>query len=230
MSKSLVPLLLILGSLALSSCRKSSRPEPPAAASGKLSGEYRITSASRPGGNRSVHAGTVTIEPAGSHYAVSWRLEAGQSYRGVGIEEGEFLAVGWGAAEDSGVAVYEIGGGQLKGRWAASNGGGKLGSEELRGPSALNGTYEIEDARSPAGDSYDGQLSLTPSGSIYRLIRRAGTTTYHGAAIKKAGRLFAGWDRGGGAVMVYTVKEGKLNGQWAQPSSSGLGTEFLTRR
>jgi hypothetical protein len=221
---------VFLGSLALPCCKKTTRAEPPAAVSGKLSGEYTITSASRPGGDRHVHAGTVAISAAGGQYAIEWRLENGQKYRGVGLEAGEFLAAGWDAAGDAGVAVYEIDGGQLRGRWATAGDGGKLGTEELRGPAGLNGSYEIVGARSPGGGAYDGQLSLTPSGSIYRLIRRAGPSTYYGAALKKGSRLFAGFSTGGGAVMVYTIKDKKLNGQWAQPSSSQLGTEFLTRR
>jgi hypothetical protein len=223
-------LLVLLGALALPCCKKSTRAEPPAAVSGKLSGEYTITSASRPGGDRNVHAGTVAISAAGGHYAIEWRLANGQKYRGVGLEDGEFLAAGWDMAGDPGIAVYEINGGQLKGRWATASGGGKLGSEELHGPSGLNGSYEIVGARAPGGGSYEGQLSLTPTGNIYRLIRRAGSSTYYGAALKKGTRLFAGFSAGGGAVMVYTIKDDKLNGQWAQPSSSQLGTEFLTRR
>jgi hypothetical protein len=62
------------------------------------------------------------------------------------------------------------------------------------------------------------------------LVRRAGSTTYYGAALKKGSYLFAGFSASGAAIMVYTIKDGKLSGQWAQPSSSQLGTEFLTRR
>jgi hypothetical protein len=62
------------------------------------------------------------------------------------------------------------------------------------------------------------------------VIRRAGSEEFHGAAMKKGSRFFVGWARGGGAVMVYSVKDKKLSGQWAQPGSSQLGTEFLTRR
>jgi hypothetical protein len=222
--------LVLMGALALPCCKKTTRTEPPAAVSGKLSGEYTITSASRPGGDRNVHAGTVAIKANGGQYAIEWRLANGQRYRGVGLEEGEFLAAGWDMAGEPGIAVYEIVGGQLKGRWATGGDGGKLGTEELRGPAGLNGSYEIVDARSSGGGSYEGQLSLTPTGNIYRLIRRAGSATYYGAALKKGSRLFAGFSTGGGAVMVYTIKEGKLNGQWAQPSSSQIGTEFLTRR
>jgi hypothetical protein len=219
-----------LFALALPACKKTAPPEPAPTVSGKLSGEYTVTSASRPGGDRSVHAGTVAIRAGGGHYTIEWRLQNGQKYGGVGLEQGEFLAAGWDASGDAGVAVYEINGGQLKGRWAMPSGGGKLGAEDLRGPSGLNGVYEAVAARSPSGESYEGQLSLTPSGNIYRLIRRAGSTTYYGAALKKGGYLFAGFSTGGAAVMVYTIKDGKLSGQWAQPSSSQLGTEFLTRR
>jgi hypothetical protein len=221
---------VLLGALALPACKKTAPPEASAAVSGKLSGEYSVTSASRPGGDRSVNSGTVAIKVNGGHYTLEWRLQNGQKYGGVGLEQGEFLAAGWDASGDAGVAVYEINGGQLRGRWAMASGGGKLGAEELRGPSGLNGVYEVVAARSPSGEFYEGQLSLTPSGNIYRLIRRAGSATYYGAALKKGSYLFAGFSTAGAAIMVYTLKDGKLSGQWAQPSSSQLGTEFLTRR
>jgi hypothetical protein len=223
-------LFLILLLAPVAGCKKRALSEPPSGASGALNGEYSITSASRPGGNRSTHAGSVTIEKSGNYYGVAWRLDGGKEFRGVGIEAGEFLAVGWGPADDCGVAVYEIAGERLIGRWASASGAGKLGGEELRGPTGLNGSYTIVTGRTPAGESYDGQLAITPSGNMYRVIRRAGSDELHGAAMKKGSRLFVGWARGGGAVMVYTVKDSKLNGQWAQPGSSQLGTEFLSRR
>ncbi len=227
--RSLVFLISCAG-LALTSCKKHAPAEPASGASGALNGEYTITSATLPGGSRGAYPGNVKIQKTGDYYGVEWSFDHKQSYRGVGIEEGEFLSAGWGMAEDSGVAVYQIAGGQLNGRWAASNGSGKLGKEEATGPSGLNGSYTIVAGRTPNGDSYDGQLAITPSGNMYRVIRRAGADTFHGAAVKKGSRLFVGWAKGGGAVMVYTVKGDKLSGQWAQPGSSQLGTEFLTRR
>ncbi len=199
-------------------------------ASGKLAGDYKAR-ATNPGGSGS-YAADVSIRVTGSYYALSWKLGKDTAYAGTGIEMPEFLAVGWGVP-DCHVIVYEIAGNRLIGRWASAKSDGKLSEEVLEGPTGLNGNYRIVDGYdATSGATYDGSVSISANGAVYRLQRRLSNGTVQGGVgLKKGNRLIVGAGPGGGAgVMVYTIQEKNLSGQWAQPSSNMLGTEYLTRR
>jgi len=214
------------------SCNTSKgRALPASGATGKLEGRYSAR-ATNPGG-RGDYSGDVAIRRTGSHYSLDWHIGKDRSYRGVGIEVGNFLGVGWGVGSSHAVFVYELAGGKLAGRWASSLTNGKLGSETLEGSASLNGTYRIVDGYDPARDqSYDGTVSIAPNGVIYRLQRAPSSGEPMGAVgIKKGNLLVVGaGPRGGAGVMVYTLRGEALSGQWAQPTSNLLGTEYLTRR
>jgi hypothetical protein len=100
------------------------------AGSPELKGAYKIVASTTPGGGKG-YAGTVTITPNGETYTVRWKLASGESYNGVGIRQGDLLAVGWGINQDSvGVVHYTQQGTALQGVWAIP-GGKRLGSELL---------------------------------------------------------------------------------------------------
>lgn len=210
--------------------KRGSPPLPRWEASGKLLGKYVITSASNPGGQPGAYTGNVEVSKSGSYYSLTYALHGGQSYRGVGIETGEYLGVGWSTAEPFAIVVYSLEGRRLDGRWASSTSGGKLGSEVLSGPPGPTGSYEIVEAFSPeTGKSYRGTVSIQQNGSIYRMLWSIGGETWSGVGIKKGSLLFAGRAPGGGAVVVYTLRSGTLAGQWAQPATSELGSEYLKK-
>jgi hypothetical protein len=226
-----VPLLLGFLATTAPGCRARDKPRkaPLPGASGKLAGAYRAR-ATNPGMTGS-YAADVVIKLTGAYYSLDWRLAAGRNYRGVGIELPEFLAVGWGV-EDHHVFVYEISGSRLIGRWASAKSNGKLGEEVLEGPAGLNGNHQIVEGIDPSGAAYDGTVSIAANGAVYRLQRRTSAgNAQGGVGIKKGNRLIVGAGPGGGAgVMVYTIQETGLSGQWAQPASNMLGTEYLTKR
>ena len=224
-------ILVALAAATLLACNRSAaRAEPESGATGKLAGEYQAR-ATNPGGQGSYDT-QVSISRTGAYYSLSWKIGKERTYRGVGIEFPGFLGAGWGL-EGYQVFVYEISGSELRGRWAGADNKGKLGSERLQGGSTLNGNFEIVEGYDPVlGEHYDGSISLAPNGAIYRVQR---TTSHHkplgGVGIKKGNRLIVGFGPGGGAgVTVYTLKPKGLSGQWAQPTSNLLGTEFLTQR
>jgi hypothetical protein len=92
-----------------------------------LNGDYKITSSRSPDTGHA-YTGTVSIIPEGKRYLVEWKL-AHESYKGVGILDGEHLVVGWGTAE-SGVVSYRIRKDALSGQWAIP-GSPDLGTENL---------------------------------------------------------------------------------------------------
>lgn len=81
-----------------------------------LEGEYQ-TSGRDSGGE---YNGNLTINKSGETYQLTWKTD-NDSYSGVGIRTGDWLAVGWGPTENLGVLEYEINGNEAKGRWAIPN-------------------------------------------------------------------------------------------------------------
>lgn len=83
-----------------------------------LSGTYRILGGAR--GDGQAYDGTVTIQPQGRHYRLSWKLGTGEQHSGVGIRRGDLLFAGWGE-DGAGVAVYQQEGSSLSGQWTTTN-------------------------------------------------------------------------------------------------------------
>jgi hypothetical protein len=66
-----------------------------------------------------------------------------------------------------GLAVYDIDGGMLTGKWipinAAKDGKATLGTEILEGPAALKGEFKIVEAKAPNdGAAYSGTVTISP--------------------------------------------------------------------
>lgn len=220
----------------LTGCDKGSSPSSPASggssAAGGIAGSYQITSASNPGGQGG-YTGTVQLAQEGDHYTIDWSVANSPGYKGVGIVEGSVLGVGWGTGANYGVAVYKVSGGTLTGRWATFMSRGKVGSETLSGPAGLNGEYKIAAATNPANNkSYEGTVRIAPNGSAYSVTWQLPNETYSGVGILSGDVFVVGWGTGGGSagVVSYGISGGQLNGSWAQPGGSALGTEVLAKK
>jgi hypothetical protein len=92
-----------------------------------LNGTYAITGTNA--GNNSPYKGTLTIQKTGTTYKLTWKT-GGTSYNGVGILDGNTLAVGWGFGNAFGVVGYYINGNAAQGIWAMG-GGQATGTENL---------------------------------------------------------------------------------------------------
>src|SRR5262245_14578059 len=69
-----------------------------------------------------VYKGTVQIKKDGDAYAVTWAIGQGDNYKGIGILEGNVLAVSY-YGGITGVVVYRVEkGGKLVGKWALVGG------------------------------------------------------------------------------------------------------------
>jgi hypothetical protein len=213
-----------------SACQNAAPQKPATGATGKLTGKYSAR-ATNPGGAGNYTA-QVSIARTSAYYSLSWQIGKERSYGGVGIELPGYLGVGWGL-KDYRIFVYEISGNRLLGRWASQASKGELSHEVLQGPGSLNGNFVISDGYDAArGRRYDGSVSIAPNGAIYRFRHQASRgDELAGVGIKKGKWLIVGAAPGGAAgVMVYTISGKALNGQWAQPGSNMLGTEYLSRR
>ncbi len=196
-----------------------------------VSGNYRILSASNPGG-KGGYSGTVAIAKHGDLYSVDWTILHTPPYKGVGIVEGQVFGVGWGLGKAYGVAVYKVNGGTLEGKWATSSSGGRAGIENLSGPAGLNGTYKITEGKDgDQGKPYTGTVSITPAGSVYNVTWHIPGNTFSGVGILKDNVFSVGWGTAGKGAGVVVYKVGsKLDGSWAQPHGTQLGTEVLGKQ
>ena len=192
-----------------------------------VSGSYSIVSATGPGGQGG-YSGTATIAKRGAAYGIDWTLKNQQPYRGVGLMEGNVLGVGWGVGPAYGVVVYRVTGGTLSGRWASS---AASGTETLEGAAGLSGAYKLTGAQDAGGKSYAGNVTIKPMGALYHVTWTLANESYTGVGIKQGDVLVVGWSVGAGAagVVLYNVNGGKLDGQWAQPGGTAVGTEVLNK-
>jgi hypothetical protein len=79
------------------------------------------------------YRGTVEITKKGDIYYLKWALNTGDTEKGVGLLEGNVLAVSYYGGTTSGVVVYRVEkDGKLVGRWTIADGNGKVYTETLR--------------------------------------------------------------------------------------------------
>lgn len=229
MRNSLLISFVCLSVVALAACKKPEGDNTgTTSASGTgFAGAYTITGASNPGGGPT-YTGKVSIAQAAGYQTIDWTIPNSPPYAGVGIAVGDKLGVGWGMGGNYGVAVYKIAGTKLTGTWTAKGLPG-VGDEELQGPATLDGTYQIGKSRTPAGKSYTGTVTIKPTGKTYTVSWATSAGSYTGVGIKDGDLLVAGWGMGGtgAGVVLYTKSATGLDGIWASPGGTAVGTETL---
>ena len=201
------------------------------AASGPIAGTYTISSASNPGGGPG-YRGTVAITRQGPHYALDWTIAGSTPYKGVGIQTGNLLGVGWGMGTNYGVVVYRVNAGTLTGTWTSAQSVGQVGTEVLQGPAGLNGTYEIVSASNAGGGgTYTGTVNITPSGATHKVVWNVKPSGYSGVGILEGDTFIVGWGSGsdGAGVVAYRTAGTTLSGTWAPARGTQLGTEVLSK-
>ena len=195
-------------------------------------GSYNIARGRAPGG--SAYTGEVLItERAPRQLALSWIVPNTPTHNGVALIESGVVCAGFAAHRAFGVVVYRIVGNRLVGEWTTAGGSAVIGREELEGPTGLRGTYRIISSYSPtARKGYTGKVSITPRGDVYDVKWTLPREKYAGVGIREGKLLVIGWGAPGTGVVVYTRKNGKILGRWAQmgAATSSLGSEELTRK
>jgi hypothetical protein len=94
---------------------------------GDVSGVYRCTGSV---GDDKPYSGIVVIEKWGESYHLQWYFPAGLAAVGVGVLNGDALAVSY-VAPAVGVILYRLDGQQLTGRWTQPEANGAVFSETL---------------------------------------------------------------------------------------------------
>jgi hypothetical protein len=96
-------------------------------AEGGLAGTYQIQGINP--GNEGGYDGTLEIQETGDTYQLTWQV-ASNTYTGVGLRSGDWLAVSWGEPGSFGIVDYTIDGDAMDGRWAVLD-KAQLGVEDL---------------------------------------------------------------------------------------------------
>ncbi|MCA9633804.1 MAG: hypothetical protein KC766_39400 [Myxococcales bacterium] len=189
------------------------------------SGTYDITDGRNADG--SSYQGLVQVAQTGSVVHLRWDLGGVKNtHQGVGLLDGNRLAVAWTASPSGGVVIYKVHGGTLNGRWA-SYGSTSEAVENLKGPGGLNGDYRITLGTNEAGGHYTGRVHIAPQGASHALTWDLDSGEhYTGVGVLSGDLLTVGWGAGSGAV-VYDIRGDRLNGRWASPGDTKLGKEEL---
>ena len=105
-----------------------------ASGTGRFVGNWRITLGKNPTGG-STYRGTVDISRLGEPYFLNWTIGSNPGYRGVALDMGKIMAVGWSQQHSSfGVVAYEVRGGHLKGSGPLTLAEASLELKISRGP------------------------------------------------------------------------------------------------
>ncbi len=83
------------------------------------------------GADGRVYRGAVIIEPDGNRFLVQWYVAAELTAVGLGIRDGDMLAVSFFSADNGGVVLYRIDGARLVGHWSAPLSDGQVFEETL---------------------------------------------------------------------------------------------------
>ncbi|MBE9128386.1 MULTISPECIES: CHAT domain-containing protein [unclassified Coleofasciculus] len=200
-------------------------------ATANVEGTWNITEAKTTDGRN--YTGTVTIQPIGQIYSLSWQTSAGNQL-GLAFLENDRLFVAWGSDEASGygLGVYKIGGdGNLDGRWTYSKAGGEIGTEIATGgrPDQIEGNYQVTGTNPGSEGQYKGNLNIRKTGDTYQLAWTVGAT-YRGVGIRSGDWLLVSWGQSSQfGVVDYTISGDKAKGRLAIVNQSSLGIENLVR-
>jgi hypothetical protein len=157
--------------------------------------------------NAPARSGRIVVAPKkGDSYQLKWSHKEGPEWTGTGVQfveqDGDrWLWVALGAPGTTGLGVFEIKEGELKGKWynALSDQDPKnTGTETLNGPKDLNGEFAITEAKAPAtGAPYTGKVTIKPLEVTF-------DNDFHAFGLT--------WDFGGKTIkgVGLRTKEGKL--------------------
>ena len=192
-----------------------------------IAGKYNV-SGTNP--NSAVYRGTMDIIPHGDVYQFRWN--AGTQYDGVGVVNGNVVAVSFAAGANGkgcGVIDYLIrNDGSLVGRWGywGTDEAGSENATRISG-SDLVGEYDAT-GKNPNGTSYKAKLAIEPAGTLYRFVWSNNTD---GVGIKRGNHVAVGIGGARCGFVGYEIKpDGTLDGVWGGYGSDKTGTETATKQ
>lgn len=196
-----------------------------------VTGSYGITG-ENPSGQK--YSGDLSIKKQGEVYQFSWNV-AGSAYDGVGVRDGNLIAVGYGAGDNGkgcGAVIYKIGEKTLDGKmggWGFNQVGKQtaiLVKEDKKG-----GVFTVIGTDTDGSD-YKGELYVTQGqADVYHFaFNSEGKVKYVGTGVKVGDYFAAGMGVKQCGYVVYEVKGDKLEAAWGVVGNDKLGTEIALRK
>ncbi len=201
-------------------------------AADQVAGTWTLLNSS--GINPKVGAGTIAVAAKkGDAYPVTFDFTkgGGPSWTGAGVYKvvagDKLFFAAYGTEKTIGLCVYEISGGTLNGTWYPwyIDGTDKnIGTEVLKGPETLDGTYKIDSAKAPfSGAAYSGDVTIKPLQIIgadddakpYQIVWNIGGAKIEGVGIRSGKFLFV--SSGSGAdvnIAKFKIGNGTMNSDW----------------
>jgi hypothetical protein len=200
--------------------------------SNDVAGSYSITG-KNPSGQS--YNGDLTIKKQESVYQFSWTV-GGSSYDGVGVRDGNLIAVGYGAGDSGkgcGAAIYKIGDKTLDGKlggWGYNQVG--IQTAVLLKSTDKGEIYTVSGTDTD-GSNYSGELFVATSKSaVYQFaLGKNGKPIFVGTGIKVDDYFGAGMgiDKKCG-YSIYEVRGDRLEAAWGIIGDGKLGTEIATKK
>lgn len=207
--------------------KKNTEPEVAVPTTTDIAGDYAIVGTNEDG---SPYKGALKVIKHGDVYQFRW--DAGKQYDGIGIPNGNAVAVSFTGGSDGqgcGVVIYQaLAGGTLDGKWGYW-GVNEMGTEKatLKSGSALNGDYNVT-GKNPNGNGYTSQLTVVPRAGGYQF---AWSNNASGFGIKQGNNVSVGIGGPRCAFVAYEIKpNGVLDGVWGGYGSDKTGTEKATKK
>jgi hypothetical protein len=193
----------------------------------EIAGDYAIVGTNEDG---SAYKGALKVIKHGDVYQFRW--DAGTQYAGVGVPNGNVVAVAFTAGSSGkgcGVVSYHVlADGTLDGKWGywGANESGTERATHTSG-SGLSGDYNVT-GTNPDGTAYQARLAVTPKGTGYAFVWSNNSS---GFGIKQGNTVSVGIGGSRCAFVAYEIKPGgMLDGVWGGYGSDKTGTEKATKR
>jgi hypothetical protein len=209
-----------------SNASSSSTDKAAPATHANIAGKYTIAGTNP---NNSVYRGALEVVEHGDVYQFRWN--AGNQYDGVGVVNGDVVAVAFANGPNGtgcGVVDYDIqGDGSLVGRWGFW-GKDEAGTESATRTSGtgLEGEYDGA-GKNPNGTTYKVKITVEPAGHLYRFVWSNNTD---GVGIKQGNNVAVGIGGARCGFVAYEIKSDGLDGIWGGYGSDRTGTEKATKQ
>jgi len=204
----------------------SSAHEPALATRANIAGKYTIVGTNP---NGTMYRGALEVIEHGDVYQFRWN--AGNQYDGVGVVNGDVVAVSFANGPNGtgcGVVDYNIqGDGSFAGRWGFW-GKDEAGTENATRTSGtgLEGEYDGS-GKNPNGTTYQVKITVEPAGNLYRFVWSNNTD---GVGIKQGDNVAVGIGGAHCGFVAYEIKSAGLEGIWGGYGSDRTGTEKASKQ
>jgi hypothetical protein len=192
-----------------------------------IAGQYTVAGTNEDG---SPYKGELEVLRHGDVYQFRWN--AGKQYDGIGIPNGNVVAVaftGGSVGKGCGVVTYHVqADGNLDGKWgywgvneSGTEKGTRTSGSDLAGDYNTNGT-------NPNGATYKGRLTIAHQAGGYSFVWSNNTS---GFGVRQGDAVSVGIGGSRCAFVSYEIKpDGMLDGIWGGYGSSKTGTEKATKK